>query len=119
MKMMARVAIAVVVGWVGAAHAVTLVTPPLPFPVGGELDCRLVNVSSKPIDVTTELIDQTTGAPAASLVCNGLPPNGACSAGAAPVLGYCRFEVSKGNRRSVRAVITSETSEVTAALEAR
>jgi hypothetical protein len=34
------------------------------------------------------------------------------------VLGYCRFEVRKGNRRSVRAVITSETSEVTAALEA-
>ncbi len=99
------------------AQAATLYTPPLPRPPVDVTCCRLVNVGKKPLDVVSELLDGL--AVSATQTCNGLAVGNHCSACAAPDLGYCKFTVTGGGKKTVRGAIIAESDSFSAALPAQ
>ncbi len=87
---------------VGPARATTLYTPPLSSPTPGV--CTLVNLGSKPLDVTIDVVNgggvvtvsETSSAPPAGVV--SISPN----ATFASTIGYCRFTF-RASKNKVRA----------------
>ena len=87
-----------------------LSTPPM-FP-GNTLDCIAANVGKRQVNLTIELFDENGNVPFSE---NCQLPPGAINfggqqcglLGGAPNAGWCKFTVTFGNKRDVRATICS------------
>jgi hypothetical protein len=104
----------------GTVSAATLYTPIIMRPSQGFQRCAVINVSTRTIEVTVELI-QDTGELLSSATCHLAPGTGSCIVDDPNVsLAYCKFTTSAPSARAVRAAGYGLTSlgEVTNALPA-
>jgi hypothetical protein len=99
------------------ADAATIFTPALDGGAPtGDFICLVINVTSKPVDVTNELRNAETGASLISIPCT-LPPGGGattCAIGGSPSSGraYCVVTV-KGSAKKVRVTLRANDTGTT------
>ena len=108
-----------------AAHALDLFTPPTTTQTGSNLTCEIVNVGTKPIEVSVTLRGFFDGADiTAGTSCTGTPqlaPGAGCyttSSGVGEQDGYCHFTTTSNKVRAALHVRNLSTGEVTTSLAA-
>jgi hypothetical protein len=101
----------------GTAHAVTLATAPMVLESPDTLNCTIVNVGGKDVEVTVTAVLRESGADTigpVDLEPGAMLANALVSGIGQPELGYCRFEV-KGGKKRVRAAACRQPGDACAA----
>jgi hypothetical protein len=94
---------------VNASAVTVLSTPSVTSPTSGGLTCRAVDVGSNPVTVTVDLIASGSGTVVVTTNCT-LTTSQQCFVftSGSPSVGYCKFTVSAGSSKDLRAAISSE-----------